>query len=270
MTFRTLLFVPGARPERFAKALAAGADAVCVDLEDAVPPAGKAAARAAGLEALAQPRSGGPALGLRVNCLRTALGLADLAALAESGARPDFVMIPKPAHGEEISIIASVIGGVALWPIIESAAGLEQAWAIASAPGVAGVLFGGVDLAADLGVAVAWEPLFFARGLVAAAAARAGVEAMDVPYIDVEDDAGLEAEGRRARALGFTGKACIHPRQIAFAKSAFTPSGEEIAHALRVLQAFEAADGAAALLDGKLIEAPLVRAAKRTLASSYV
>lgn len=268
MTFRTLLFVPGARPDRFGKALAAGADAVCLDLEDAVPADAKAAARDAALAALAQPRAGGPALGLRVNALRSAFGLQDLAALAASPARPDFLMLPKPAHAEELAILAAALAPAApLWPIIESAQGLKEAWAIAAAPGVAGVLFGGADMAADLGVSVGWEPLLFARAQIAAAAARAGVEAMDVPFLDVEDEGGCAAEAARARALGYTGKACIHPRQIAPVRAAFAPSEAELAQARRVMAAFKAAGGAAALLDGKLIEAPIVRAATRTLSA---
>jgi len=268
MTYRSLLFVPGARPDRFAKAFAAGADAVCIDLEDAVPPPEKAAARAATLAVLAEDRPTRPAVGLRLNALRTAAGVADLAALALSNARPDFVMMPKVAHAQEAAIIADVLesNGPLIWPIIESAAGLEQAYAIAAAPRIGGVLFGGADFAADLGVAVEWEPLFLGRATVVAAAARAGVEALDVPYLDVEDDAGCEAEARRSRGLGFTGKACIHPRQLGPVKSAFTPTVEERARAQRVLDAFAAAGGAAALLDGKLIEAPVVRAAKRVLA----
>jgi citrate lyase subunit beta/citryl-CoA lyase/(S)-citramalyl-CoA lyase len=269
MTFRSFLFVPGARPDRFAKAFAAGADAVCIDLEDAVPPPEKAAAREATLAALRQDRLARPAVGLRLNALRTPAGVADLAALAASDARPDFVMMPKVAHAEEAAIVAEVLGpdGPPLWPIIESAAGLEQAFAIAAAPRIGGLLFGGADFAADLGVAVEWEPLFLGRATVVAAAARAGVDALDVPYLDVEDDAGCEAEARRSRGLGFTGKACIHPRQLAPVKAAFTPSAAELARARRILEAFDAAGGAAALLDGKLIEAPVVRAATRVLAA---
>lgn len=270
MTVRTLLFVPGVRPDRFSKALAAGANAVCIDLEDAVPPADKRRARDAALEALAGVRPPRPALGVRVNPLRSAVGAADLAALAESQARPDFLMLPKAAHAEELAIVSAIIGPrvAPLWPIIESAAGLESVWEIARAPNVAGLLFGGADMAADLGVAVAWEPLSFARAQVVAAAARAGVEALDVPYLDVEDEAGCFGEARRARALGFTGKALIHPRQLGPVASAFAPTPDEVAEARRVLQAFEAAGGGAALLDGKLIEAPVVRAAKRVLAAA--
>lgn len=270
MAFRSLLFVPGARPDRFEKALAAGADAVCIDLEDAVAPPGKADARAATLAFLSQPRTGGPALGLRINSPRTAWGAADIAALAESDATPAFVMVPKAAHAEELVIIGEVLGAkrAPLVPIVESGLGLTRAASIAAAPGVEGVLFGGADFSADLGATLDWEPMLHARGVLAAACAAAGVDLLDVPYLDVEDDAGLIETTKRAKAMGFTGRACIHPKQIAGVHTAFTPTPDELARARRVLAAFEDAKGGAALLDGKLVELPVIRAARRVLAAS--
>ncbi|KAA5803973.1 CoA ester lyase [Alkalicaulis satelles] len=268
---RCLLFVPGSRPDRIAKALGAGADGVCVDLEDAVAPADKTGARAAVLAALAEPRAVSPRLGLRVNSPRTPAGLADLAALAQGAARPDFLMLPKVSHAEELAIVREALGGAdcpALWPVVESAAGLQQAYAIAAAPGVEGVLFGGADFAADLGISLDWEPLLHARGTLVSASAAAGVALMDVPFLDVADEAGLIETTRRARALGFTGRSCIHPAQVAGVIAAFTPSTEELEHARAVLEAFEAAEGGAALFKGKLIELPVIRAARRTLAAA--
>lgn len=274
MTWRTLLFAPAIRPDRVAKAqTTAGADAVCVDLEDAVPPPEKPRARTLVLEALAAPRVAGVALGVRINSIRSAWGAADIAAIAEAitsgAARPDFVMVPKPSHAEELAILTDILGGAApLWPIIESGRALARAADILSAPGVAGVLFGAADYCADVGAEIAWEPLLPARGIIAAAAAAAGVVAMDSPYFDVEDDAGLAETTRKARAMGFTARACIHPRQAPIVAQALAPTEAEIAHARRVLEAFEAAKGGAALLDGKLVEAPLVRSAQRILAAA--
>ncbi len=269
---RSLLFVPGSRPERIAKALAAGADGVCADLEDAVAPDGKDEAREAVLSALAAPRSAGaPRLGFRINSPRTRAGLADLAAYAQGDGRADFLMIPKVSHAEELVIIAEALGGPdapPLWPVVESALGLKHAFDIAAAPGVEGVLFGGADYAADLGISLDWEPLLHARGTLAAAAAAAGVALMDVPYLDVADEAGLIEATRRARALGFTGRSCIHPAQVAGVIAAFAPSTEELEHARAVLDAFEKAEGGAALFNGKLIELPVIRAARRTLAAA--
>ncbi|MBU6373268.1 MAG: CoA ester lyase [Alphaproteobacteria bacterium] len=269
MSGRTLLFAPAIRPDRVAKAQTSGADMVCVDLEDAVPPPDKAKARATILEILAAPRTPGVRLGVRINAIRSAWGAADAATLADSAAEPDFVMIPKPSHAEDVAIVGEILGGAApLWPLIESGRALARAADILSAPGVEGVLFGAADYAADVGAEIAWEPLLTARGIIAAAAGAVGVVAMDSPYFDVEDDAGLSEATRRARALGFTARACIHPRQVPVVAGVLAPNEAEIAHAHRVLAAFDAAQGGAALLDGKLVEAPLVRAAKRVLAAA--
>lgn len=256
MAYRSLLFVPGSRPDRFDKAAGAGAEAVCIDLEDAVPPDGKEAARVAAVAAL------DGRFGLRVNAVGTTEGEADLTAL--SGANLVFVMIPKAVSAADVAVVRAATDAP-LWPIVESAEGLHAAWAIAAAPGVAGVLFGGADYAADLGCTMEWEPLFHARGVLAAACARAGVELLDVPHLDITDEADLIASTRRIKAMGFTGRACIHPAQIGPVHAVFTPTEAEIARARRVLDAFEAAGGGAALLDGKLIEKPLIRAARRTL-----
>lgn len=267
-SLRSLLFVPGNRPERIAKARAAGADAVCIDLEDAVGAQDKGLAREAALSALAEPHEGGPAVGVRTNALRTATGMADLAAIAASGVRPGFLMLPKANHAEDCAIVAEALGEGCppIIPIVESAVALTRAAGIARAPKVAAILFGGADFSADLGVTLEWEPLFFARSSLVTACAAAGVQLLDVPYLAVDDEAGLLAETRRVKALGMTGRACIHPKQIASVHEAFMPSAADVAAARRVLDAFEAAQGGAALLDGKMIDLPLAIAARRTLA----
>jgi citrate lyase beta subunit len=267
MTYRSLLFVPGSRPDRFAKALDAGADAVCIDLEDAVPPDGKPQARTEALAFIgADERK--TALGLRINGVRSLDGLRDLIALAESGARPNFLMVPKVAAGQDLALIGEVLGAAtpALWPVVESAEGLKETWAICAAPNVTGVLFGGADLSADLGSTMDWDALLLARGTLVAAAARAGIASLDVPHLDLKDPVDLAVSTGRARALGFTGRSCIHPDQVGPVNSAFSPSPAEIERAKRVVKAFDAAGGAAALLDGKLIELPVIRAARRVLA----
>lgn len=256
MAYRSLLFVPGSRPDRFDKAANAGADAVCIDLEDAVPPDGKDAAREVAVAAL------DGLFGLRINAVGTAEGAADLDALA--AVKPVFVMIPKVASAADVAAVR-VKTDAPLWPIVESAGGLHAAWEIAGAPGVVGVLFGGADYAADLGCTMEWEPLFHARSVLAAACARAGVELLDVPHLDIADEVDLSASTRRIKAMGFTGRACIHPSQICPVHAVFTPTEVEIARARRILEAFKAAGGGAALLDGKLIEKPVIRAAMRTL-----
>lgn len=259
---RSLLFVPGSRPDRIAKALQAGADAVCVDLEDAVAPDRKAEARSAVAEILAE--TGG--FGVRVNAVSTEWGEADCAAIRDLS--PDFVMIPKADRPVDVAAVRSLFGEAdapPLLPIIESAEGLKNAWDTAMEAGILAVMFGGGDLSADLGVSMDWEPLLFARSQVVAAAARARVWAMDVPFIDVANEDGLVAETARARALGYRAKACIHPRQVAAVNAGFTPSQDEIDSARAVLDAFRAAAGGVALHNGKLIEKPIVLAAERVL-----
>lgn len=261
---RSLLFVPGSRPERIAKALDAGADAVVVDLEDAVAPDAKNEARAAVLSELNEDRR----FAVRVNSLETEWGRDDADALAAHGHAPAFVMLPKAESAGQIDVLNAALGDQAsggIIPIIESALGLKNAWEICAADGVAAVLFGGGDMAADLGVAMDWEPLFFARAQVVAACAAAQLPAIDVPWLDVKDEAGLIAETERVKALGYQAKACIHPAQVGPVNAVFTPSEADISEAERVIAALEDAGGGAALLDGKLIEAPIIRRARRVL-----
>lgn len=276
MTFRTLLFVPGHRPDRFDKAVQAS-PVVCIDLEDAVPPDQKDTARAAVCEWLRRVLVSSTKIGVRINHPATPEGQADAAALSrlkgsasalpkdEGRGTPSptcaFLMIPKVAAAADLA----VLNGPALWPIVESGMGLKNAWEIAAAPAVQGVLFGGADFSADIGATMAWESLLYARGRLAAACGTAGVELMDVPYLDINDTDGLIASTQRAKALGFTGRACIHPTQVAPVLAAFAPSEAEMEWAHRVIAALKAAGGQAALLDGKLIEKPVILAAHRIL-----
>uniref|UniRef100_UPI0022EA72AE aldolase/citrate lyase family protein n=1 Tax=Falsiroseomonas oryzae TaxID=2766473 RepID=UPI0022EA72AE len=133
-------------------------------------------------------------------------------------------------------------------------------------PGCVALAFGGVDLAADLGCAFAWEPLLPHRAALVAAAARAGRAVVDVPFLALDDDAALAAETRRVQALGFTAKLAIHPRQVATIQRVLTPTAEEIARARRILDAMAAAAGGVCVVDGKMVDAPVARAAQRVLA----
>ncbi len=269
MTFRSLLFVPGARPDRFAKAMAAGADAVCIDLEDSTPSAEKAAARRETLSFLRSPPEGAD-IGLRLNALSSIDGFQDVVALAESGVRPAFVMLAKASGAAEIEQLRSVLSPWApfFWPLIETPQALAAATEIARAVGAAGgILFGGADYSAATGSDMSFEALLHARGAIVSAAATAGCSTLDAPFLDVKDDSDLRAETRRVRALGFQGRAAIHPAQIPTINEVFTPTEDDIARAMRVVAAFRAGSGGAALLDGKLIERPVLRAAERVLAA---
>lgn len=267
--YRSLLFVPGSRPDRFEKAVAAGPDAVCIDLEDAVAPDAKGDARRNTLSYLSAARAGS-AVGLRINALSSIEGFRDVTAFAESPAKPSFLMIPKAANAAEIVLLQAALGERCppLWPLIETPDALLQASRIACAVGQeGGLMFGGADYSATIGSDMGWDALYQARASIIAAAATAGCASMDVPFLDVGDEAGMRAETMRVRKMGFTGRACIHPAQVAAINEIFSPSAEEISKAEKIAAAYEAAAGGVALLEGKLIEKPVLRAAERTLAA---
>jgi citrate lyase subunit beta/citryl-CoA lyase/(S)-citramalyl-CoA lyase len=270
LPLRSLLFVPASRPDRFAKALAAGADLVCADIEDAVAPADKPAAREAALGFL---REGHDGRAVRMNGLRTPEGIADLAAIAALGAAAGALLLPKAEHAEEIAILDAVLSAsgsrLSLIPLIESARGIRNAAEIAAAsPRVAALFLGGVDLAAELGVAPDAAGLATARGLLVLAARGAGVGLIDVPSLELRDP---EAGGRDAliaKHLGFTAKAVLHPAQVAAVNAAFTPTEAEVAEAARYLRAFAEAKGGVATLDGRLVEKPVVKRMEQVIASA--
>jgi (S)-citramalyl-CoA lyase len=249
--------VPGNRPERYAKALASGADLVCIDLEDSVPLAEKDGARGAALAAIGDHKDG--RLALRINGLRTAEGLADILALASS-ISPENLFIPMVESAAEIYISRSILGqNIEFIPLIESVRGLRAVHDIAASPGVAAIMFGGGDFAGELGVKLEWEPLLHARCELVMACAAVNIRAIDVPYIDLENDAGLAEECVKAKALGFHAKAAIHPRQIDAINVAMRPGTAEIAEARAAIAAFDAGGGAAIRFQGKMLEAPLIR-----------
>jgi (S)-citramalyl-CoA lyase len=263
--FTNFLFVPGNRPDRYAKALASGADLVCIDLEDSVPLAEKDGARESALEAIAGHDEG--RLALRINGLKTAAGLADILALSNSTV-PQCLFVPMVESASELEILRSILGqDVGFIPLIESVKGLRAADSIAASPGVAAVMFGGGDFAGELSVALAWEPLLHARSELVMSCAAANVRAVDVPYIDLENEAGLAEECAKAKALGFHAKAAIHPRQIDAINAAMRPSSAEMEEARAAIAAFDAGGGAAIRYDGKMLEAPLVRRYRQILSS---
>ena len=279
MTLRSLLFVPGDRPERMTKAIGLGADALILDLEDAVAPAAKPAAReavAAFLRAHPQPRA--CKLFVRVNPLDGGLIGADLAALA--GTAPDGVVLPKAAGAESIRALAALLAAQGLAaPILpvasETAAAVFRLGSYGEVAGLlAGLTWGAEDLPAAIGASTAREadgtytPVYeTVRSLALLGAHAAGVPAIETVYPAFRDLAGLAAYAARGRRDGFTGMMAIHPDQIAVINAAFTPSPEEIAAARRVIAAFAAEPGAGALqLDGRMIDRPHLVAAERVLA----
>jgi (S)-citramalyl-CoA lyase len=269
---RSFIFSPGLKPEMFPKALASGADIVCVELEDGIAPKDKDEARGLALALFSERQADdGVERILRINCLRTAFGLADVQAVLASGTPPPALMLPKVIGPEEIVWLDDLLTErghpTRLHIIIETNAGLEAAQDIAVAsPRIDALFFGGIDMAADLRCKSAWEPLLYARSRVVHAAASVGIDAIDVPYLDLDDPEGMAREARLARDLGFSGKGSIHPKQIPILNGVFTPDADRIAHARRILQAFEAADTGLVVIDGKLIEKPVLREMHRILA----
>jgi citrate lyase subunit beta/citryl-CoA lyase len=266
----TWLYAPGDRPELVAKALCSGADVVLVDLEDAVPLDRKDYARAATAELLSDPVTACP-VHVRVNALKGPLIAADLAALAGlpgvGGLR-----LPKVTSSADISAVLRVLRELtgervpALYALLESALGVENAYAIAAAdPAVRGIALGEADLRADLGLAdeeaLGWPRV---RTVVAARAAGLAPPAQSV-YPDVRDLEGLAASCLRGRSHGFVGRTAIHPRQLPVIEHAYLPTEREIAAARETVAAATASPGALALPDGRFID-PAVATAHRVLA----
>lgn len=273
--WRTLLFVPATRPDRFEKAAAAGADMVCVDLEDAVALDDKETARATALEYLAGTLPAGPRWVLRINSPRTELGLHDLLALLSSPAAPDALFIPKASSGEEMCWLDDLLSAagkdIDLIPVIESAAGLDRAVEIAgSALRNVALGFGSADYAAEIGSDMSVAALAYGRGRVAAAAGQAGIAAIDGIWPDLRDDDGLRGDTELIRSMGFNGKIAIHPRQVDVIHAVFAPSDEEVARARRIVAASKAAKGGIATVDGEMIDNPVVVAAEQVLVAAGV
>lgn len=261
---RSLLFVPGSRPERFDKALAAGASAVIVDLEDAVAPADKPAARAALRAWLLAPARGNRSVVVRINSIDTPWFADDLALCGLPGVAA--VMVPK---AERADVLATVVaaGARALLPLVESAVGLAALEALAAAPGVQRLAFGSIDLQVDLGMKGATEDELLPFRLQLLLASRlAGIGApIDGVSTAIDDEPGLVLDVQRARRLGFGGKLCIHPRQVVVVNAHLAPSSDERAWAQRVLAAAAAAGGAAVAVDGKMVDKPVLLRAEAIL-----
>ncbi|MEL7469525.1 MAG: CoA ester lyase [Pseudomonadota bacterium] len=269
---RSFIFSPGLKPEMFPKALASGADIVCVELEDGIAPKDKDEARANAIALFAEPQADdGVERIVRINCLREAFGLADVQAVLATDTPPPGLMLPKVRTADEVVWLDTLLTErghpTRLHVIIETNAGLEAVYDIARAsPRIDALFFGGVDMAAELRCKNAWEPLLYARSRVVHAAASAGVDAIDVPWLDLDDPDGMVAEAEKARDLGFSGKGSIHPKQIGAINGVFTPDDDMVARARRIIQTFEEADTGLVVIDGKLIEKPVLRDMHRIVA----
>lgn len=266
---RSYLFVPGNRPERFSKACSAGADAVIIDLEDAVPAAEKAPARsdiAAWLsvsQPVLQPASqpvSQPVL-IRINSSDSRWFNDDLELCKLPGVAG--IVLPKAEQLDDILQARSVGDSIAVLPLIETARGFANAGELARAPGVQRLMFGSIDFQLDLGINGDDDELLYFRSQLVLLSRLAGLQAPVDGVTTAIDDAGqLRAETLRARRLGFGGKLCIHPKQVGPVNQHFSPTEDEIAWAKRVLDAAAAANGAAVALDGKMIDRPVILKAR--------
>lgn len=269
---RSFIFTPGLRPDMYPKALASGADIVCVELEDGIAPKDKAEAREKALALFEQPQpDDGVERIVRINSMRERFGIEDVNAILASKTPPPALMMPKVRTPDEVTILDQLLTEAGhetrLHVIIETNEGLEAAFEIAKCSDrIDAMFFGGVDMAAELRCQNNYDALLYARSRVVHASAAAGLDVIDVPYLDLDDPDGMRIEAERVRDLGFSGKGSVHPKQIAALNEVFTPSEAQITRARRIISEFEKANKGLVVIDGKLIEKPVLRDMYRIVA----
>ena len=269
---RSFIFTPGLRPDMYPKALASGADIVCVELEDGIAPKDKAEAREKALALFEQPQADDRVERIvRINSMRERFGIEDVNAILASKTPPPAMMMPKVRTPDEVIILDQLLTEAGhetrLHVIIETNEGLEAAFEIAKCSDrIDAMFFGGVDMAAELRCQNNYDALLYARSRVVHASAAAGLDVIDVPYLDLDDPDGMRIEAERVRDLGFSGKGSVHPKQIAALNEVFTPSEAQITRARRIISEFEKANTGLVVIDGKLIEKPVLRDMYRIVA----
>ena len=217
---RSFIFTPGLKPEMFPKAIKSGTDMVCVELEDGIAPQDKNLARKLAIKLFeTKQNDDGIERILRINSLREKFGIDDVQAILNTNTPPPALMIPKVKSSEEIVLLDSLLTekrhNCRLHIIIETNEGLEKAYDIANCSNrIDALFFGGVDMSAELRCENKWEPLLYARSRIVHAASSAGIDAIDVPFLDLDDPEGMKQEAIKAKGLGFSGKGSIHPKQI--------------------------------------------------------
>ena len=268
---RSFIFTPGLQPEMFPKALASGADMVCIELEDGIAMKDKDEARKNTINALKSLEvKNDVELVVRLNCQRTKHGLLDLEAIASNKLKVKAIMLPKVKTPDEITFIDDMLTDCGLdtdlHVIMETNQALESIYDIAhSSDRIVALYFGGEDMAAELRVENKLENLVYARSRLVHAGASKGVDVIDVPYLNLENMEGMKKEAQFVKNLGFTGKGSIHPKQISILNEIFTPSEEEISKAKRIMDQFKKANPGVVVIEGKLIERPVLREMQRKL-----
>jgi len=273
---RSVLYIPGSKDRALDKARGLPADAIIFDLEDAVAPEEKPAARALLARVLADYDFGPRMRIVRINGFDTDWGRADAAAMSTAiagGAKIDAILVPKVNHAADLDAVADLVPGADLWAMMETAAGMLNAAGIAAHPRLKGMVMGTNDLAKELGSRFRADRLALVTGLglCVLAARAAGKVIVDGVFNAFKDDEGLRAECEQGRDMGFDGKTLIHPAQLAIANEVFAPSEAEIALARRQIEAFAAAKAAGqgvAVVDGRIVENLHVVTAEATLAKA--
>jgi citrate lyase subunit beta/citryl-CoA lyase len=258
---RSLLFVPGDRPDRFGKAAAAGAHEIIIDLEDAVSPANKRVAREALVEWLKAP---GRFASVRVNAAQTPWFRDDLDAVRQLSSAT--VMLAK-ADIESLSQVAAALPGCRLIALLETVKGYMELRQMVTVPGLSRIAFGSIDFGVDAGISDQDDAMTPIRTQIVLESRYAQLQApVDGVSVNFKDEDQMRREASRSRQLGFGGKLCIHPRQVVAVNSAFTPDAEQVDWAQRVIAAFEASQGGATTVDGKMVDKPLVVQARQIMA----
>lgn len=265
---RSILFVPADRPERIEKAATLSADVVVIELEDGVSPENKDFARREAGRMIERVDFGNKEVALRVNRISTLHGLEDMTAMAKWDRKPDLVLLPKVESAGEVRIYDDLISEMKVdlefMVLIESSRGILNAAKIVSAsPRATCLTLGIADLSAELGSRISWDAMFSHRTSIILACGLTGIIPIDSPYLNIRDKAGLLKECKKVREMGYTGKLCIHPSQLAPVNGAFTPSAEEVIRARRIVEAAETQGTGAIVLDGKMLDTPVIKGAQR-------
>jgi (S)-citramalyl-CoA lyase len=266
-SLKSWLFTPATKSDRFGRAAEVAADALIIDLEDAVAPSAKKDARATALRYLAQIPADHLPCALRINSPETQFGLDDLQDLLNSPAEPDYVVLPKCNSATLIGLVGNLLREKKKTPqiigLIESAKAIEALEEIVDGEvKPAALVFGAADMAGDLGTETAWEPLLYARSRVIQVTARAGIAAIDSPYFDIRDTEGLKRETRASVSLGFHGKCAIYPAQVAPINEALRPTEQKVAEARQILVVNRQGVGT---FNGEMVDEAVARRARLVL-----
>jgi (S)-citramalyl-CoA lyase len=266
---RSILFTPALAVDRFTRGQQSGADISLVDLEDSVAANHKDTARQQAEGFFTAP-PGLSRRAVRINTVTRPEGLRDLLALRAYAVKPDAVLVPKVESPRDLEIVEQVLGPacaqVDLLALVETPRGVENVHAIACAtPRLKALVFGSADFSFSIGAALSWEPLHYARSRLVTAARAAGIQVVDSPLFDMADVEGLGRECKLARSMGFSGKAAVHPRQVEIINQAFSPDEHTLRKAKKIVAESQARDFNICVVEGTMMGAPFIEAAKRTL-----